>query len=227
MFKKAFTLAEVILVLGIIGIVATLTIPNLADDYTEEQTVIKVKQFKNDLDLALKSAILHHGEYRYWVDNFTAADKEDLIGNVVEFLEVLDDNANFPVASINNNSSYYKYELKNGILMAAYFGSNGTCSGDTCNIMQFYIATSGLGGATIGRDVFAFAVNPFVEEIHPYGYNQDKSSSNNFVYSQNDYLVTNWVVNMGNLDYLKTFNNGNKCPGNNKVLDWVTNTSCD
>ena len=44
-FKKAaFTLAEVLITLGIIGIVAAMTIPTLIADYQEKVLVTKVKQ---------------------------------------------------------------------------------------------------------------------------------------------------------------------------------------
>ena len=35
--KKAFTLAEVLITLGIIGIVAAMTIPNLMNNYTQKK----------------------------------------------------------------------------------------------------------------------------------------------------------------------------------------------
>ena len=41
MKKKAFTLAEVLMVIGIIGVVATLTLPNLKDSSDEQVNVSK------------------------------------------------------------------------------------------------------------------------------------------------------------------------------------------
>ena len=40
--KKAFTLAEVLITLGIIGVVAAMTIPSLINAYRERVTVTKV-----------------------------------------------------------------------------------------------------------------------------------------------------------------------------------------
>lgn len=42
--KKAFTLAEVLITLGIIGVVAALTIPNLISHYQKEKTVTQLKK---------------------------------------------------------------------------------------------------------------------------------------------------------------------------------------
>ena len=43
--NKGFTLAEVLITLGIIGIVAAMTIPTILAKYQEKQTVIKTNIF--------------------------------------------------------------------------------------------------------------------------------------------------------------------------------------
>lgn len=45
MAKKAFTLAEVLITLGVIGIVASMTLPAIIQKNTERATVAKVKKF--------------------------------------------------------------------------------------------------------------------------------------------------------------------------------------
>ena len=42
--KRGFTLAEVLITLGIIGVVAAITIPNLMTHFQQEQTVTKLKK---------------------------------------------------------------------------------------------------------------------------------------------------------------------------------------
>lgn len=54
MTKKAFTLAEVLITLGIIGIVAAMTIPTLLTNIREKQTVSKLKQTYSMLSQAFK-----------------------------------------------------------------------------------------------------------------------------------------------------------------------------
>lgn len=56
MYKKsAFTLAEVLITLGIIGVVAAMTIPTLLAKYQEKQTVTKLKQTYSILSQAIRS----------------------------------------------------------------------------------------------------------------------------------------------------------------------------
>lgn len=50
--KAAFTLAEVLITLGIIGVVATLTIPNLVNNYEELLYVTKLKKAYSQLEQA-------------------------------------------------------------------------------------------------------------------------------------------------------------------------------
>lgn len=43
--KKAFTLAEVLITLGIIGVVAAMTLPTLVGEYQKKQTATQLKKF--------------------------------------------------------------------------------------------------------------------------------------------------------------------------------------
>lgn len=63
---EAFTLAEILVTLGIIGVVAALTIPNLIANYQKEQTVIQLKQVYNMLENAEKMAEVDYGPSATW-----------------------------------------------------------------------------------------------------------------------------------------------------------------
>jgi prepilin-type N-terminal cleavage/methylation domain-containing protein len=52
--KKAFTLAEVLITLGIIGIVAALTMPSLIANYQKQQTVTQLQKAYSVLNQAKK-----------------------------------------------------------------------------------------------------------------------------------------------------------------------------
>ena len=59
---KAFTLAEVLITLGIIGVVAAMTIPNLLQKNFERQTVAKLRAAQSILAQAMRMAEEEYGE---------------------------------------------------------------------------------------------------------------------------------------------------------------------
>lgn len=71
----AFTLAEVLITLGIIGVVAAMTMPSLLNKNQERVTVTKVKKFYSMMNQALLFAINEHGYVDEW--NFYEQDEED------------------------------------------------------------------------------------------------------------------------------------------------------
>jgi prepilin-type N-terminal cleavage/methylation domain-containing protein len=64
LFNPAFTLAEVLITLGIIGVVAAMTIPTLMAKINERQTVTRLKKAYSTLSNAMR--ILEHDEDFDW-----------------------------------------------------------------------------------------------------------------------------------------------------------------
>ena len=62
----AFTLAEVLITLGIIGVVAALTIANLIQNYREKTTVTQVVKAYSTLSQAFEQAIEDNGTVDTW-----------------------------------------------------------------------------------------------------------------------------------------------------------------
>lgn len=60
--KLGFTLAEVLITLGIIGIVAAITIPNLITNYQKHVTVTKLQRAISVLNQAYKLSFDEVGE---------------------------------------------------------------------------------------------------------------------------------------------------------------------
>ena len=63
--KKGFTLAEVLITLGIIGIVAALTIPTLMSKYREKETITKLKKANTLLSQIYLAAQADNGLYSF------------------------------------------------------------------------------------------------------------------------------------------------------------------
>lgn len=66
---SAFTLAEVLVTLGIIGVVAALTIPSLIEKHQKEVTVTKLKVFYTTMSQAFQRAQNDYGSYNDWDGN--------------------------------------------------------------------------------------------------------------------------------------------------------------
>ena len=64
--RMGFTLAEVLITLGIIGVVAAMTIPTLIANYQKKQTVSKLKQTYSIISQALTMAQAEHGDTTTW-----------------------------------------------------------------------------------------------------------------------------------------------------------------
>ena len=65
-FKSGFTLAEVLITLGIIGVVAAMTIPNLITKIGEKRTVSQLRATHSILSQALRLAEEEHGDASGW-----------------------------------------------------------------------------------------------------------------------------------------------------------------
>lgn len=74
--KKGFTLAEVLITLGIIGVVAAMTMPSLVANYEKKRTATAVKKAYSELSQALKLAEVDYGDMEYW-DYPDGADVEE------------------------------------------------------------------------------------------------------------------------------------------------------
>jgi len=63
---KAFTLAEVLITLAIIGVVAALTIPSVITNYKNQETATKLKKTFSTLANITNLAIAEHGPIKSW-----------------------------------------------------------------------------------------------------------------------------------------------------------------
>ena len=71
----AFTLAEVLITLGIIGVVAAMTLPALITDYRNSVVETRLKKFYSTMNQAILRSINDNGEPQYW--NYFLSNKED------------------------------------------------------------------------------------------------------------------------------------------------------
>lgn len=73
MRNKAFTMSEVLITLGVIGVVASLTLPALIQNYQKQVVVTQLKRAYSDFSQAIQKAEVEHGLMETWdfdVNNF-------------------------------------------------------------------------------------------------------------------------------------------------------------
>ena len=65
-YKVAFTLVEVLITLGIIGVVAAMTMPTLIQNYRKNLVVTRLQKFYSTMNQAIKQSEVDNGDKLYW-----------------------------------------------------------------------------------------------------------------------------------------------------------------
>ena len=143
MFKKAFTLAEVLITLAIIGVVAAMTIPTLISNYKKHEVETKLVKFYSVINEAVKLSEIDNGEMVHW-DRFM--DQEAFYHKYLEkYLKVAKAE---PMTSL-----MYAVYFQDGTGMVLYRPS------ETSSLhMQFYLNAKDIltDNLTNGKDFFVF-----------------------------------------------------------------------
>lgn len=224
--KVGFTLAEVLITLGIIGVVAAMTIPTLMQKYYEKQTVAKLKETYSILSQALKSASQEEGLPEEWDCN--KASKESAEKGAAIFKKYIkvatdcgvDDSKGMCVAPTNypslngreewsffKNSPEYKIKLMNGTSFWFRFIDSDTeiVRKRDGMIMSFKIDTNGVAKPNVaGKDLFFlryYEGKGLLLEGNPSTAESYKVTCLNK--NQSGVGCAYYVVTFGNMDYLK------------------------
>ena len=244
----AFTLAETLIVMGIIGVVAALTLPNLNSSTGDREKVAKVKKIYQNLTDALGRAEAVYGPVDEWFVNDSDENKVNRFADrLTEFMKIQKncgytqtDGACWTVGAskfINGNNLYigtgnfYKFITADGTAIAIQkFVASDYANGLMFNT-QVDIDGTNKGKNTLGVDIFSFQLNKNITgkfEYYP-SYLQDIGDDTTFkdkCWKSDGGACSTWVITNGNMDYLKLDSSG-KCKNNTSItLDWATNTTC-
>ena len=192
--KFAFTLAEVLITLGIIGIVAAMTIPNLITTHQQKVTVTKLQKAISVLNQAYKLSFDDVGEpedafsmgsdeyfKQYWspyikVSTICTMDSNYCgYNNNQPFVSLDGTNAN--VGLFASNSSRISFLTPDGFLYIIYTGNYATQPDGTRKWQSFPRVLVDINGPTgpnrQGRDVFwLLRTQNNGGGIQPVGYNE-------------------------------------------------------
>lgn len=115
MFKKGFTLAEVLVTLGIIGVIAAMTLPVLVAKYQKVVFITKMKYTYTILSEAFLRAQEAHGAPSTWdwgVGLGTSNTERILKTYIIPYLSVSSEGR---CKGVGTNTRGYCFQLKNGI----------------------------------------------------------------------------------------------------------------
>ena len=76
-YEKGFTLAEVLITLGIIGIVAAITLPVIIQKNNNRVVETRLMKFYSAINQAVKMAEVDYGDKKYWWANYTGAEFDE------------------------------------------------------------------------------------------------------------------------------------------------------
>ena len=236
--KKAFgfTLAEVLITLGIIGVVAALTIPQVVKNYKEKATVTHLKKAYSVMAQAWQMATLKYGEWKDW--GLNPGDEDILVDRITPFFKATrvchtttDMSECMPDAMYlssvgtdyfswvnvaNNLHNRTALVLNNGVVLMM------NILNENARKLQFYVDLNGKDKPNkLGDDFFYFYVAKD-GQIYPAGHIKtlEETEDKDEFFKQNclnarGFSCANWVLENENLDYFKckdlSYNSKRKC----------------
>ncbi len=239
----AFTLAETLIVMGIIGIVSALTLPNLNSSTGDKEKVSKVKKIYQNLDDAFNRAVAVYGPTEDWFisGGTTEANNNRFGDRITEFMK-LTKNCRYVRSSGScwtksttkyiggsdwsdlGANDYYKFISADGTAYALVVGVTDS----KYSSLNIYFDVDGVskGKNTLGKDIFSVWYSVSGKEFKPAGVVGDNDNfKNNCLAATAGGSCAAWVIYNENMDYLKAGTDG-KCNNSSIVLNWTTNTTC-
>ncbi|MFR1673293.1 MAG: type II secretion system protein [Candidatus Gastranaerophilaceae bacterium] len=219
--KIAFTMAEVLITLGIIGIVAAMTLPTLIVKYKENAWTVSFLRVYSILENAYQLAISEYGDVRSWSGIGVVVENEKI--NIADYRDkyfILNAfKPNLPISQIYDlenskncmpNKSYFLNGKQNNMNLSYYVPTVELKSGECIAFGAaypslhsfFFVDTNGKNlPNTLGKDQFIFKFA--VRRIAPFGWSDkyEECDRNQEQYNAGKSCGA-WIVRYKNMDYL-------------------------
>lgn len=187
---KGFTLAEVLITLGVIGIVAAMTIPTLLQKNFERQAIVKLRETQSIIAQAIRLAEDEYGDVSGW--QLTGADThsaEIIANNLKPFLKIATDCGVNDVNSAcvtkksykrlnGQNHGNYAISRPDCYKIALLNGSSIWWRGpmESTRLITFWIDVNGKTIPNMyGKDLFVFVYETGTNSIKPLGSSKSDS----------------------------------------------------
>ena len=236
--RTAFTLAEVFITLGIIGIVAALTLPTLTSRYQEKVFITRLEKTYSILVSAYKLAVEENGSSTGWGLSFDEDGATLLAEKMKPYLIVTKD-CGIDKKQMCLPDRYYDYkgqflnyagtQANSAYVVALADGTVLQFRGQDSSHALFpdgfiYVDLNGkkrpnrYGVDVFGFDIYDDTLSP-MGQLHSkrntYGWSYCKSATEESILAYG-WACTAWVLVNKNMDYIR-------CRGD---LDWEEQTSC-
>lgn len=233
--KKAFTLAEVLITLGIIGIVAAMTLPAIVGHYKEVQTISKLKKIYSVFSNAYAMTISEYDTPDKWTDIYNTDENGvlafwDRLKPYLQIAKECDFNKRFECWTPNSyfiylngtasyehihNGNQKTFVLVDGTMVSFALPNteikpNPGCvkNGNYFPCATILVKTDNARTQIYGKNIFEFRFEHNI--VTPKGINNDMQDCYNLGKS-----CTAWALFNENMDYLK-------CKG----LSWTGKKKC-
>ena len=218
--KKGFTLAEVLITLGIIGVVAAMTIPTLITNYQKQDNVVRLKKAISVLNNGVKLMMADEGVYNYsglgfnscpGIGVINAADRECINNYFSKYFKIISH-------SVDANDGYYPYS---DVLM---LNGNSGRTVATFNLAGYYGFTT-QDGIAFWPQCFNWPAAVDVNGSNP----PNRIGYDIFVLQSDDnghfspYGVDTWDDESNTNDYCGDGGNGYGCTARIMKEDWKIN----
>ena len=232
MKKLAFTLAEVLLVIAIIGTVSVLTINNAVKSTNTAEKVTQLKKTYDILNAAVMAGMNEAGSVGKWGYAGSGSNYNDLNSSTVENVLVshlkLQKNCETGTgcwtstvkpsiyesnSTIDSNTKFYKGILANGASFAiSFLGISGRNFSYAINEPQKYDYATAIiyvdvdgpnkSNGKLGDDIFVFYLDSYDVPDGLEPLGNERSLNSDFCPKTGEYC-TAWVFYKGNQDYFK------------------------
>lgn len=212
----AFTLAEVLITLGVIWVVAAMTLPAVVGKYKEQVTVNKVKKIYSTMSNAILSSINDNGYPYEWnvSDKYTQQSANEFAGYIIPYLKIIKNcgvnsgcigyrenvkklNGVQHSANYDINKNYYKIILSDGSIVWFRGPENKYCIDDEiCGLIMFDINGNNSPN-TFGKDIFELIVSKRGISKH---------IENDCYMDKAGWSCSDFILSNGNMNYPQTAN---------------------
>ena len=228
--QVAFTLAETLIVMGIIGVVAALTLPNLNSSTANKEKVVKLQKIYSNLNDAYGRATAVYGPIDTWPKDGDHSDR--FASRIQDFMKVTKFCDREHVKECINGVANPAIILPDGASMLFWADFNRTPGelktlGPDIGTIEVDLDGPNKGKNEFGIDMFSFLITKdngiiprYSEDNRWFKYPDTCFSS----IERGHECCTAWVIENGNMDYLNADETG-KCKNSDRKLS-ETVTSC-